>query len=170
MEKRVKKFGQGPPPPFSGNARKKTFIFTGGVPLQDTKLQQAWLAIYIGKKQQDINNSICRCLCVVLRVGLLCLLRSGRSENVSIISLGPEGICVYQESPFVLGVTPSPSFIDTAPVTNIDFKKELFLCITLWEAYPYPLKTSCPLKISTPKKYSPPKIIHPPKNIHFQFG
>ena len=30
--KRVKKFGQGPPPPFSGNARKKTF-FIRDVPL-----------------------------------------------------------------------------------------------------------------------------------------
>ena len=27
VEKRVKKFGQGSPPPFSGNARKKTFVF-----------------------------------------------------------------------------------------------------------------------------------------------
>ena len=30
--KRVKKFGQGPPPPFSGNARKKSIFFLGGVP------------------------------------------------------------------------------------------------------------------------------------------
>ena len=34
VEKRVKKFGQGsPPPPFSGNARKKTFFLSGGLPL-----------------------------------------------------------------------------------------------------------------------------------------
>ena len=34
VEKRVKKFGQGsPPPPFSGNAQKKTFFFSGGLPL-----------------------------------------------------------------------------------------------------------------------------------------
>ena len=33
VEKRVKKFGQGsPPPPFSGNAQKKTFFFSGGLP------------------------------------------------------------------------------------------------------------------------------------------
>ena len=31
-EKRVKKFGQGSPPPFSGNARKKSFFFFVGVP------------------------------------------------------------------------------------------------------------------------------------------
>ena len=30
-EKKVKKFGHGSPPPFSGNARKKTF-FVGGFP------------------------------------------------------------------------------------------------------------------------------------------
>ena len=29
---RAKKFGQGPPPPLLGNARKKTFVFLGGVP------------------------------------------------------------------------------------------------------------------------------------------
>ena len=39
MEKRVKKFGQGPPPPpFSGNAQKKTFFFSGGLPLLLTLL------------------------------------------------------------------------------------------------------------------------------------
>ena len=32
VEKRVNKFGQGSPPPFSGNARKKTF-FSGLLPL-----------------------------------------------------------------------------------------------------------------------------------------
>ena len=32
VEKRVKKFGQGSPPPFSGNARKKTFFFQEGFP------------------------------------------------------------------------------------------------------------------------------------------
>ena len=32
VEKRVKKFGQGPPP-FSGNARKKSIFVMGGVPL-----------------------------------------------------------------------------------------------------------------------------------------
>ena len=32
VEKRVKKFGQGPPP-FSGNARKKSIFLMGGVPL-----------------------------------------------------------------------------------------------------------------------------------------
>ena len=32
VEKRDKKFGQGPPP-FSGNARKKIFFYTGDVPL-----------------------------------------------------------------------------------------------------------------------------------------
>ena len=31
--KRVNKFGQGSPPPISGNARKKTFFFTGWLPL-----------------------------------------------------------------------------------------------------------------------------------------
>ena len=31
VEKRAKKFKQGPPP-FSGNARKKTVLFTRGVP------------------------------------------------------------------------------------------------------------------------------------------
>ena len=32
VEKRVKKFGQGPPPPFLGNARKKSIFLMGGVP------------------------------------------------------------------------------------------------------------------------------------------
>ena len=33
VEKRVKKFGQGsPPPPISGNAQKKTFFFQEGFP------------------------------------------------------------------------------------------------------------------------------------------
>ena len=31
-EPRVKKIGQGPPPPFSGNARKKSIFIMGGVP------------------------------------------------------------------------------------------------------------------------------------------
>ena len=34
VEKRANKFGSGPPPtPLSGNARKKTYFFAGGVPL-----------------------------------------------------------------------------------------------------------------------------------------
>ena len=38
VEKRVKKFGHGSPPPFSGNARKKTFFLQEGFP-------KLWLAM-----------------------------------------------------------------------------------------------------------------------------
>ena len=39
--KRVKKFGQGSsPPPFLGNARKKTLFFSGGLPLDGIILRQ----------------------------------------------------------------------------------------------------------------------------------
>ena len=62
--------GSGLPPPFSSNARKKTFIFTGGVPLQDTKLQQAWLAIYIGKSNR-ILTTVFVVVCVLF-CGLAC--------------------------------------------------------------------------------------------------
>ena len=36
---RYKKFGQGHPPPLSGNAQKKTFIFMGGLPLYLLKVR-----------------------------------------------------------------------------------------------------------------------------------
>ena len=47
VEKRVKKFGQGPPPPtpFSGNARKKSIFVMGGVPLHPKRKKQSLRAL-----------------------------------------------------------------------------------------------------------------------------
>ena len=44
VEKRVKIFGQGPPP-FSGNARKKSIFFMGGVPLPQHPCVEVWSAL-----------------------------------------------------------------------------------------------------------------------------
>ena len=46
VEKRVKKFGQGPPPPFSGNARKKSIFVMGGVPLDKSEARSASVALH----------------------------------------------------------------------------------------------------------------------------
>ena len=51
VEKRVKKFGQGPPPPFSGNARKKTFFLSEMLPLSRWhQINNNMIRFRIGKK------------------------------------------------------------------------------------------------------------------------
>ena len=61
VEKRIEKFRQGPPPPFSGNARKKTVLFIRGVPLFNKNSHQHWTFIllhnYDNNESEDSNNN-----------------------------------------------------------------------------------------------------------------
>ena len=56
VEKRVKKFGQGSPPPFSGNARKKKIFSQEGFPY---RIRIFLTNIYLWKSNTEQGSYIC---------------------------------------------------------------------------------------------------------------